>query len=314
MIEVEGIKKQFGSTVAVDGISFRVDRGEVVGFLGPNGAGKTTTMRILTGYLEPDAGTVRLDGRDIRDDTTGLKRRLGYLPEDNPLYHDMLTCEFLEFVGRLRGLNGGMRSAAINEAVVRTGIAEVYYRPLGELSRGYRQRVGLAQAILHGPDILILDEPTEGLDPNQRVEIRRLITELGRERTVILSTHVLAEVEETCSRILIVHRGRLVADGTASDLVAQVRGARRVVVELAGADGAATALAAIPGVEAVEGPEPAAEGRRRFRLVARHEAEIRPRIFELARDRRWVLWELHQEAADLESLFRELTREEAASA
>jgi ABC-2 type transport system ATP-binding protein len=308
MIEVEQIRKQFGATVAVDGISFRIDRGEVVGFLGPNGAGKTTTMRILTGYLEPDEGRVRVDGRDLRTCTQELKRRLGYLPEDNPLYSDMLTCEFLEFVGRLRGLAGPALAAAIDDAVSQTGIAEVYYRPLGELSKGYRQRVGLAQAILHRPEILILDEPTEGLDPNQRVEIRRLITELGRERTVLLSTHVLAEVEETCGRLLVVHRGRLVADGTASDLVARVRGARRIVVELAAPDGAAQALAALPGVEEVEGPEPVDSGRVRFRLTAEPDAEVRPQIFELARTRNWVLWELHQEAADLESLFRELTK------
>lgn len=308
MIEVEGIRKRFGPTVAVDGVSFRVDRSEVVGFLGPNGAGKTTTMRILTGYLEPDEGVVRVGGRDIREGPDAVKKRLGYLPEENPLYGEMLTSEFLDFVGRLRGLSAAERAPAIDEAVARTGIAEVYHRPLGELSKGYRQRVGLAQAILHGPEILILDEPTEGLDPNQRVEIRRLISELGRERTVLLSTHVLAEVEETCRRLLIVHQGRLVADGTAADLVARVRGRRRVVVELGSADGARDALARLPGVEEVDGPEPADSGRQRFRLTAAPEAEIRPRVYDLARDRGWMLFELHQEAADLESLFRELTR------
>lgn len=309
MIQVEGIRKRFGPTVAVDDVSFRVDRSEVVGFLGPNGAGKTTTMRILTGYLEPDEGTVRVDGRDIREEPDAVKTRLGYLPEENPLYADMLTSEFLEFVGRLRGLTPQERRSATLEAVARTGIATVFYRPLGELSKGFRQRVGLAQAILHGPEILILDEPTEGLDPNQRLEIRRLIHELGRERTVLLSTHVLAEVEETCRRLLIVHRGKLVADGTVADLVGRVRGGRRIVVELGAVDGARAALGALPGVQEVEGPEPTDAGRQRFRLTTAPDAEIRPRVFELARDREWTLWELHQEAADLEALFRELTRD-----
>ena len=307
MISVESVTKRYGALTAVNDLSFQVDRGEVVGFLGPNGAGKTTTMRMLTGTLQPDGGRVLFDGRPIGDDLTGARRRVGYLPESNPLYEDMLVCEYLEFTARLRNLRGPALRGAIRRAAEQTGLAEVFYRPIAETSKGYRQRIGLAAAILHAPEILVLDEPTEGLDPNQRVEIRRLVNELGRERTVLLSTHVMQEVEATCSRLLIISRGRLVAEGTVGDLIAGDTGLSQYTVEAEG-DGVADALAALPGVDSHHTER--VGGRTRVRLAAHSDAdELRPRIFALARDRGWTLWELHRERASLEDVFRQLTTE-----
>ena len=306
MITLQNVSKSFGATVAVDGVSFTVDRGEVVGFLGPNGAGKSTTMRLITNFLEPDTGAVLFDGTDVREASVEVKRRIGYLPENNPLYPDMLASEYLQFVADLRGVGGNGGGGAIDDAVAATGIASVYYRPIGELSKGYRQRLGLASAILHQPDFLILDEPTEGLDPNQRQEIRRLIAEIGRERTVILSTHVLPEVEETCRRIIVIHQGKLVADGSTEELTARARGMRTVVVELEG-EGADSGLRELSGIEEVS-PAESRDGRTRLTVTAAAGTDPRPAIFELAKDRGWVLWELHEEAASLEDLFSDLTR------
>lgn len=306
MIALENVTKTFGPTVAVDDVSFAVDRGEVVGFLGPNGAGKTTAMRLITSYLEPDSGSVLIDGIDVREDQIAAKRRIGYLPENNPLYPDMLVSEYLRFIGDLRGVGVNGPGSALDDAVQATGIAEVYYRLIGELSKGYRQRVGLATAILHRPDFLILDEPTEGLDPNQRQEIRRLISDIGEARTVILSTHVLPEVEDTCGRIIVIHQGKIVADGTTEELIARARGLRTIVVEAAGT-GVGDALTALAGVEEVSGAEER-DGRIRMTLRVSSDSDLRPEIFELAKSRDWVLWELHEEMAGLEDLFGQLTR------
>ncbi|MYG81773.1 MAG: ATP-binding cassette domain-containing protein [Gemmatimonadetes bacterium] len=304
MISVEGVTKRYGPITAVDRASFTVNRGEVVGFLGPNGAGKTTTMRMLTGTLQPDEGTIRFDGSRIGEDLTAAKSRVGYLPEANPLYDDMLVCEFLEYVARLRGMDGGAARPAIGRAGEETGLEEVFFRPISEISKGFRQRTGMAGAILHEPEILVLDEPTEGLDPNQRVEIRKLVNSLGSERTVILSTHVMQEVEATCDRLLIISRGAIAADGTVGELIEAGQGVSQYTVEAAG-EGVADALAALPGVadHSVE----SAEGRMRVRLEAEGDRELRPEIFQLAKERDWVLWELRRERATLEQVFRELT-------
>ncbi|HEX7117766.1 MAG TPA: ATP-binding cassette domain-containing protein [Longimicrobiales bacterium] len=309
MITVEGVTKRYGALVAVDDLSFEIDRGEVVGFLGPNGAGKTTTMRILAGTLEPDAGVVRIDGRPIGDAPLEAKRRIGYMPESNALYTEMLVSEYLDYAAELRGLGGADLRRALADAVGATGIGAVYYRPIAQLSKGYRQRVGLAAAILHRPEILILDEPTEGLDPNQRLDIRRLIRDLGRDRTVLVSTHVLAEVEATCDRVLIVNRGRLAADGGVAELLDAQRSGPRYVVEAEG-DGVAEALASLPGVVRHEA-EPV-DGRVRVELVASGDDDLRPQIFRLAGERGWTLWELHRERASLEQVFRQLTSAPAA--
>jgi ABC-2 type transport system ATP-binding protein len=310
LLVLDGVSKRFGGITAVDQVSFQVDRGQVVGFLGPNGAGKSTTMRMITQFIEPDTGSIKLDGVPLDDAGSEAKRRLGYLPENNPLYIEMLVSEYLDFVGRLRELPAAERRSAVDEAVAGTGLEPVFHRPIGELSKGFRQRVGLAAAILHRPDLLILDEPTEGLDPNQRVEIRHLIGNLGRERTVLLSTHVLPEVQFTCSRLLIINQGRIVADGPVDQLIARAKGASRIGVEAEG-NAIASRLAALPGVASVE-PHESANGRERVIVTAAGAEDLRPRIFELAKAERWTLYELHQEAGSLEDLFRELTIQQEA--
>ncbi|HZI77070.1 MAG TPA: ATP-binding cassette domain-containing protein, partial [Gemmatimonadales bacterium] len=252
---------------------------------------------------------IRLDGVALDEAGRDAKRRIGFLPENNPLYVEMLVSEYLEFVGRLRDLQGQERDRSIDEAVSATGIESVFNRPIGELSKGFRQRVGLAAAILHRPDLLVLDEPTEGLDPNQRVEIRRLISELGRERTVLLSTHVLPEVQFTCSRLLIINRGKIVADGAVESLVGQATAGVRISVEASG-NALEDRLASLEGVHGVERRE-AHNGRVKLSVTAGGE-DVRPRIFELAKNQGWTLYELHQEAGSLEDLFRQLTAGETA--
>ena len=304
MIAVEGVTKRFGELVAVRNLDFEVNRGEVVGFLGPNGAGKTTMMRMLTGTLEPDEGRVLYDDVPISQDLTAAKERLGYLPETNPLYEEMLVAEYMEYAAQLRMLTTAEGRSAISDAVDETGISEVFFRPVSELSKGYRQRVGLAAAILHHPEILVLDEPTEGLDPNQRVEIRKLVSELGKERTVLLSTHVMQEVEATCTRLLIINRGSLVANGTVAELLAAGKGMSQYTVEAEG-EGVAEALSQLPAVDSHTAEQ--IEGRTRVCLTVAGSDELGPEIFRMANERQWVLWELHRGQASLEQLFRELT-------
>lgn len=304
LLTLEQVTKRYGQVTAVDGISFAVDRGQVVGFLGPNGAGKSTTMRMITQFHDPDGGRILFDGVPLAEAGREAKRRVGYLPENNPLYTEMLVAEYLAFVGRLRDLAGRPLALATDDAVAATGLEAVFHRPIGELSKGYRQRVGLAAAILHQPDLLVLDEPTEGLDPNQRVEIRQLISHLGRDRTVLLSTHILSEVQHVASRLLIINRGRLAADGPVAELVSRAGGMVHVRVEASGA-GVAERLRALPGVADLVA-EPEAD-RVRVRLTARAGEDIRPLISRLAAEAGWTLYELHQEAGSLEDLFRELT-------
>jgi ABC-2 type transport system ATP-binding protein len=310
LLQLQNIAKRFDGITAVDQVSFTIDRGQVVGFLGPNGAGKSTTMRMITQFLDPDAGTIHFDGVPVADDPRAVKRRIGYLPENNPLYGDMLVCDYLDFIAELRRLAGSEKARAIDEAVQATGLDTVYYRPIGDLSKGYRQRTGLAQAILHRPELLVLDEPTEGLDPNQRLEIRRLIGDLGKERTVLLSTHVLSEVRQSCSRLLIINKGKLVADGAVDALVERAEGGRQVRVEATG-DRVLEQLGAVPGVARVE-PEAGAAGVRAV-LTVSGDADVRPAIFELAKREGWTLYELYQEPGNLEDLFRQLTTETPAA-
>jgi len=311
LLQLDHVSRRFGQVAAVDGVSFSVGRGEVVGFLGPNGAGKSTTMRMITQYIDPDAGAISFDGVPLEQAREEAKRRIGYLPENNPLYQEMLVAEYLAFVARLRELSADATRRFTDEAVEATGIQPVFHRPIAELSKGYRQRVGLAAAILHRPELLVLDEPTEGLDPNQRVEIRRLIADLGRERTVLLSTHVLPEVEQTCSRVLIISRGKLAADGPVHELVTRAQGATAVTLEAAG-DGVAEAAGSLPGISNVEAVS-AGGGRTRLRLTAKG-ADPRPDLFRLAVQRGWTLYELHREGGSLEDLFRELTAPGAGAA
>ncbi len=306
LLTFENVTKRFGDVIAVDGVSFSVDMGEVVGFLGPNGAGKSTTMRMINQLFEPNAGAIWFDGDPLEDVAREAKRRIGYLAENNPLYTDMLVCDYLNFMAELREIGRGERQSVIDDSVTATGLSEVYYRPIAELSKGYRQRVGLAQAILHRPDLLVLDEPTEGLDPNQRVEIRRLIEELGRNRTVMLSTHVLPEVQQTCTRLLVMHKGKIAADGVVSELIARATGAVQITIEAAGS-GITDALSSLDGVYRINESHQQKDGRVNVSLTADASKDVRPAIFEAAKSKGWTLYELHQEARSLEDLFQELT-------
>lgn len=304
MISLNHVTKRFGQTTAVDNLSLKIGSGEVVGLLGPNGAGKTSTMRLITGFLAPDAGQIFINGIDIEANSLDARRLLGYLPENNPLYEEMLVAEYLNFSAALKGLND-KRQSYIKDAVKATSLADVFYRPIGELSKGYRQRVGLAQAILHRPAILILDEPTEGLDPNQRIEIRELIKELGKERTVVVSTHVLQEVQQTCGRVVIINQGRLILDVLMKDLAAQATGTKVIKVMLSG-KGVLKTLKSLPGV--IKVTKEAQNGQQQtYTLTCGAETELRPAIFNLAKENNWVLWELHQEEVRLETIFHNLT-------
>ena len=307
-IQVSGVSKSFGARRAVDDLTFKVRKGEVVGLLGPNGAGKTTTMRLLTSFYTPDAGTMMINGVDTQEHDMVTRNSIGYLPENNPLYADLLVSEYLGFVADLRGMSPAERRENLERTVEEVGISEVYYRPINELSKGYRQRVGLAQAILHHPPVLIMDEPTEGLDPNQRLTIRDLIRSLGQDRTVLISTHVMQEVEVTCERVLVITRGRLVADSLVRDLLRRAKGTRSVFVEVEGKE-VETALRKLSSVKSVERQDPV-DGRKRYVVSASGDQDPRPEIFHLAKRRDWVLWELREETAHLEDVFHSLTTEQ----
>ena len=305
-IEVGGVSKFFGALAAVNNLTFSIRKGEVVGFLGPNGSGKTTTMRMLTSFYTPDVGSINIDGLDTKDHDIATRERIGYLPENNPVYADLLVSEYLDFVADLRGLTKRGRRENIAQTVEETGLQDVYSRPIGQLSKGYKQRVGLAQAIAHRPSILILDEPTEGLDPNQRLTIRDLIRSLGQDRTVMLSTHVMQEVETTCERILLISRGKLVADSPVKELLQRARGIRTVHIEVEGSE-VEKALGEVPGVGDIERAEPI-DGRKRYVITAQdNDVDLRPQIFQLAAKRGWTLWELREDRARMEDVFHMLT-------
>ena len=305
-IQARGISKSFGLTKAVDSLSFEIRRGEVVGFLGPNGSGKTTTMRMLTSFYTPDEGDILIDGVDSQEQDMVTRHSIGYLPENNPLYGDLLVSEYLRFVADLRGMSRAERRENLDRTVTEAGLSEVYNRPISQLSKGYRQRVGLAQAILHQPAVLVLDEPTEGLDPNQRLTIRELVSSLGQDKTVLLSTHVMQEVEVTCERVLVINRGQLIADSTVAELMKRARGLQSVyIVEVEGNE-VESGLKSLPNVDSVERME-RVDGRKRYLVSPSGEDDPRPEIFGLAKKRNWVLWELHEERARLEDVFHTLT-------
>lgn len=309
MIHVENLTKDYGSFRAVNGVSFDVHKGEVLGFLGPNGAGKSTTMKMLTCFLAPTGGQAKVAGFDVFEQSLEVRKRIGYLPEDTPLYRDMTVREYLTFVADVRGMERGKRDGRIREIGGRCGLGNVAGKLVGELSKGFRQRVGLAQAMLHDPDILVLDEPTSGLDPNQIVEIRDLIKEVGKEKTVILSTHILPEVQATCSRILIISGGKLVADGTPEELQARDRGARyRLVLEANGVPQEAIRdrLAKLGGVSRCE-LALGEGGEHAFKIDTSTSDDLRKPLFRAAVDNQWTLLELTRESASLEDVFRNLT-------
>ncbi|MCC7505913.1 MAG: gliding motility-associated ABC transporter ATP-binding subunit GldA [Saprospiraceae bacterium] len=299
-VKVSNLVKIYGEQRAVDGIHFEAHRGEVLGFLGPNGAGKTTTMKIITGYLPPSGGTAEVCGFDVAEKSMETRARIGYLPEHNPLYRDMYVREYLQFAAGVHGIkNPRQRAEAM---IARTGLESHAGKHIGELSKGYRQRVGLAQAMLHDPEVLILDEPTSGLDPNQIVEIRQLIKDLGKEKTVILSTHILGEVEAVCDRAIIINKGKLVADAPINELKQQFTGQTIVTVEFAEKTDAA-ALGKIAQVKSVK-----AIGPNRWQLNAAVDRDIRAEVFNFAVSNRLTLLELHRETFSMEEIFQQLTK------
>jgi ABC-2 type transport system ATP-binding protein len=317
MITVKDLTKRYARTTAVDQISFEVGKGQIVGFLGPNGAGKTTTMRMLTCFLPPSAGTAKVAGFDVLEQPLEVKRRIGYLPETPPLYLEMETAEYLGFVGRLKGLSGAELRKRVDNVCDRCAVADVKKKLLGTLSKGYRQRVGLAQAILHNPDVLILDEPTAGLDPKQINETRDLIKDLAGEHTIILSTHILPEVEQTCEQVIIINRGRLVATDSVRNLQARARGAESVLLEVAVPNGALEApivqhkLEQISGVSRVLCKQQV-DSRAVFEVESQKGRLVRGDLARAVVQSGWDLNELRPAAMSLEEIFLQLTQSESA--
>jgi ABC-2 type transport system ATP-binding protein len=308
LIEADGLAKSFGALKAVDGISLRVPRGQVLGFLGPNGAGKSTTMRLITGFLEPDTGRARIAGFDVQEQAKEAKKRLGYLPEGAPLYAEMTPKGLLTFVAELRGLEGDKLANAVAKAVERTGLRPVLDQTIETLSKGYKRRVGIAQAILHEPEVLIMDEPTDGLDPNQKHHVRELITEMAREKAIIVSTHILEEVEAVCTRAVVINRGRIVADGTAEDLMRLVpyHGAVTIRVASDRADAVRGALAVVAGVKEVE-TIGVANGRLQLRAIPKNGAGIVTDVASAIREKALAVDELFVERGKLDDVFRQIT-------
>lgn len=310
MIQANALTKYYGDLCAVDHINFEVRKGEILGLLGPNGAGKTTVLRMLTGYLEPTEGTIHVGEHDIREATLAVKSQLGYLPESAPIYHDMLVLDYLTYIAGIRGIPKSGYRSRIRELVDICGLSEVMHQPVGEVSKGYKQRVGLAHAMMSDPEVLVLDEPTSGLDPNQIVEIRKIIRRIGREKTIIFSTHILAEAEATCDRILIISRGRIVADGDTAALKQDAGQERRIRITLQNATlpDVEAKLGGLPGIERVIPGDTDPAGLS-FKLICRTDEDLRSVVYDKIKSTDWVLLEFHQEIRSLEHIFRELTRE-----
>ena len=318
MITVKDLTKRYAHTVAVDGISFEVAKGQIVGFLGPNGAGKTTTMRMLTCFLPPSSGTASVAGFDVLEKPLEVKRRIGYLPETPPIYPEMETTEYLEFVGRLKGLSGSELQKRIDYVCERCAIADVKNKLLGKLSKGYRQRVGLAQAIIHNPDVLILDEPTAGLDPKQINETRDLIKSLAGDHTIILSTHILPEVEQTCEQVIIINKGKLVATDSVRNLQARARGAESVLLEVAGRNGGLEVPIVQHKLEQVSGVsrvlfKQEIDSRAVFEVESQKGQLVRGDLARAVVESGWDLNELRPAAMTLEEIFLQLTQSDVAA-
>jgi ABC-2 type transport system ATP-binding protein len=310
MIHVEGLTKDYGDLRAVDHIDFDVQKGEIMGLLGPNGAGKTSTLRMLTGFLRPTAGEIRVKDLRLNERPLEIKKLLGYLPESAPLYHEMLVYDYLHYIAKIRELEGKRRSGRIRELADLCGVREVMHQPIGELSRGFKQRVGLAHVLMNDPEILILDEPTSGLDPNQIVEIREIIRQIGREKTIIFSTHILSEAEATCDRIVIINRGQIVADGSTETIKQTAGGEYHIHLSIQNAemDSVEKEIGPLEGIVKTE-LLAADEGTLHIRLTCRSTEDIRGALYEKIKGTDWILLELHQETLSLENIFRQLTRE-----
>jgi ABC-2 type transport system ATP-binding protein len=315
MIKVQGLTKRYARTVAVDNISFEVEKGQIVGFLGPNGAGKTTTMRVLTCFLPPTMGTANVAGFDVLENAMEVKKRIGYLPESPPLYPEMEVIEYLTFVGKLKGIPSADLARRISDVVGRCAIGDVRTRLIGKLSKGFRQRVGLAQAIIHNPPVLILDEPTSGLDPKQIIELRELLKSLAGEHTIILSTHILSEVEHSCEHVIIIDRGKLVAIDSVSNLTNRLRGAEAVALEVEAADGRPNPTDVQQRLEQVAGVsrvvmKDSKNGRLTFEIESLQGRHIRAELARTVVNAGWSLSELRAVGLSLEDIFLQLTAAE----
>jgi len=312
LIEVKDLTKSFGERTAVDHVSFVVNRGEILGFLGPNGAGKTTTMRILTGFLPATSGTAQVAGFDVFNDSLEVRKRIGYLPENPPLYLDMTVSAYLEFVARIKNVPAEKRKARVDDAMAKTNITDKRHELIKRLSRGYKQRVGLAQALVHDPEVIILDEPTVGLDPKQIIEVRHLIKGLAGSHTIILSTHILPEVSMTCDRVVIINRGRIAAIDTPANLTTQLKGVQNVLLEVAADQNAVSAaVREIPGVRKVTAEPAGGNGRVALMVEVSSGQDVRSQIAARIVGRGWPLYELRGVNLSLEEIFLELTTEDS---
>ena len=310
MIRIDNLSKYYHGFCAVDQINFEINKGEILGLLGPNGAGKTTILRMLTGFLKPSSGTISVKDFTIDEHRLEIKKLLGYLPESAPLYHDMIVYDYLNYVASIRGVQSERKIPRIKELSVLCGLNEVMHRPINELSKGYKQRVGLAHAMMSDPEILVLDEPTSGLDPNQIVEIRDIIRQIGKKKTIILSTHILSEAEATCDRVVIINQGKIVADGSTDTLRHSTAGENLVHITLANADlkSVQDLLGAIVDVKSIEHIETHADNGQ-TKLTCLTSKDIRAEIYQKIKETDWILTEFYQETQSLENIFRELTRE-----
>lgn len=311
MIHVENLTKYYSDFCAVDQISFDIEKGEIVGLLGPNGAGKTSTLRMLTGYFAPTSGSIRIKDYSTEENLLDIKKLMGYLPESAPLYHNMLVYDYLEYVAGIRGIAGETRLKRIKELSDLCGLGHIMHKSIDELSKGLKQRVGLAHAMMDDPEILVLDEPTSGLDPNQIVEIRDIIKEIGREKTVILSTHILSEAEATCDRLMIINKGKIVADDTTEALKrrADEEYALHVSLVNAGFADVEKALSGITGVKGIVETDDGEQGMLGIRMTCLSDHDIREDVYQEIKKRDWGLMEFYRETETLENIFRELTRE-----
>ena len=311
MIHVEDLTKYYDDLCAVDHIDLAIDKGEILGLLGPNGAGKTTTLRMLTGYLPPSSGTIRVKDFTIDKNLLEIKKCIGYLPESAPLYHSMLVFDYLNYIADIRGLQNDEKTARMRDLAELCGLKDIMHKNIGELSKGLNQRVGLAHAMMSDPEILILDEPTSGLDPNQIVEIRKIIRRIGREKTVILSTHILSEVEATCDRVVIIDKGKIVADDSTHAL--KQSGGKENIIHLgllnASFDDAKSRLSTIEGIDTIRRVNTEDEYSLDIRLSCRPQEDPRAAIYDCVKKTDWILIEFRQEAKTLETIFRELTKE-----
>jgi ABC-2 type transport system ATP-binding protein len=309
MIEIKNLTKKFGSQTVLDDISFTVNKGEVLGFLGPNGAGKSTTMKIVTSFWAPNSGSVMVDNIDVAKDSIAARRKIGYLPETVPLYDDMRVFEYLKFVAQIRGIEKDQVKARVKEVIKKCGLEKVFRKPIEELSKGYRQRVGLAQAIIHNPEILILDEPTTGLDPNQIMEIRELIKTIGREKTVIFSTHILGEVSATCDRVIIINNGKIVGEGSPSELAAKAGSRDLIYVKIKGPkEEVMNKIKQMEGVKTVEYKDMEGSDIFGFEIEPESGVDLREKLAMTVMNSGWGILEFNKKSVSLEDVFRELTK------